>query len=134
MESHNAALARRWFDEVWNQRKAEAIDELVTQHSVCYSEAGEFAGPEAFKTQMHGPFLAAFPDLHVEVEGIVSQGDDVVVRWVATGTHNGAGLGMPPTGRAVRFRGMTWIKLAGGKFAQGYDCWNVGGLMASLQS
>jgi predicted ester cyclase len=42
-------------------------------------------------------FLPAFPDLRIAVEGTVAEGDEVVVRWSATGTHLGDGLGFPAT-------------------------------------
>lgn len=58
----------------------------------------------------------------------------MVVRWLATGTHTGPGLGLPPTGRSVRFRGITWIRTSGGKLLEGFDCWDVGGLMATVKS
>ena len=97
----NAALARRWFNEVWNQRRAETARELIPHEAVCDSEIGPLVGPEAFIAQAHTPFLAAFSDLHVDVEGTVSEGDQVIVRWRARGTHDGDGFGIPPTGKRV---------------------------------
>jgi steroid delta-isomerase-like uncharacterized protein len=134
MPPDNADIARRWFEEVWNQRRADTIDELLTEGSVCHRDASELRGPAAFKTQVHEPFLAAFPDLHIQIEAILSQEDDVVVRWLATGTHAGPGLGLPAAGRPIRFRGITWIRTSGGKLLEGFDCWDVGGLMVMLQS
>ncbi|HEY8505179.1 MAG TPA: ester cyclase [Gemmataceae bacterium] len=90
-------------------------------------------GVEAFRDGQHTPFLAAFPDLRVTVEGTVGEGDNVVVRWLATGTHTGEGLGLPPTGKHISIRGMTWIRFENGKMAEGWDCWNLGGLMQTLR-
>src|SRR5262245_65880344 len=101
MSGHKTALARRWFDEVWNQRRPEIIDELLTPESVCHSAIGALRGPDEFKTKAMAMFVSAFPDLNVTVEGAVEEGDHVVVRWVATGTHTGPGTGIPPTGRPV---------------------------------
>src|SRR5262245_61174165 len=101
MAADNAALARRWVEEVWNQRRTDTIDELVAPDGVCRSETGVLRGPEEFKAQAHAPFLAAFPDLRITVEGTVAQGDEVVVRWHATGTHHGHGFGLAPTGKKV---------------------------------
>ena len=86
MATDNVTLARRWFEEVWNQRRTDTIDELVAPDGVCQSESGLLRGPEEFKAKAHAPFLAAFPDLRITVEGTVSEGDQVVVRWRATGT------------------------------------------------
>jgi steroid delta-isomerase-like uncharacterized protein len=128
------ALARRWFEEVWNQKRTDTIWELVDPEGTCQSEGGLLRGPQEFITQAHTPLLAAFPDLHVEVLGTVSEGDQVVVRWSARGTHSGDGLGVPATGRQVSFRGITWIRYRGGKMAEGLDCWNQAALMQVLRS
>lgn len=105
MRNENAVLVLRWFEEVWNQRRAETVFELLTPESFSLREAGRVTGDEAFLEQVHGPFLQAFPDLKIEVLGTLADGDEVAVRWSATGTHGGDGLGVPATGRRVRFRG-----------------------------
>src|SRR5438309_1132814 len=109
MADESSAVVHRWFQEVWNERRAEAIDELMTADSVCYTDDGPMRGPQEFVQRQHAPFLAAFPDLRVVIEATLAQGEQVVVRWTATGTHTGAGLGFPATGAAVTFRGISWI-------------------------
>lgn len=130
----NAALARRWFEEVWNQRRTETARELIAPDAVCHSEGGTLAGPDAFIDQVHTPFLAAFPDLRIDVEGTVSEGDQVVVRWRARGTHTGEGFGVHPTGKRVSFRGMTWIRYRNRTMVEGCDCWNLTALVTALES
>jgi steroid delta-isomerase-like uncharacterized protein len=134
MRHDNPTLARRWFEEVWNERRTEIIDELVTAESVCYSEAGELRGKQAFMDLVHGPFLTAFPDLHVTVDEVADAGDVSVVRWTAKGTHTGDLPGMPATGRRITFRGLTWIRYRDGKMVEGFDCWNQSGLFQALAS
>src|SRR5262245_39594540 len=111
MSAENFAVARRWFEEVWNQRRDQTIDELLTPHSVCHTDEGPIVGKEEFRARMYVPLLSAFPDLRVEVEGVTGQGDDVVVRWSAAGTHSGDGLGFAPTGKGVILRGITWMRV-----------------------
>lgn len=134
MSNENVARSLRWFEEVWNQRRTDTIDELLMEESVAESEGGLLRGPEEFKTRMHTPFLSAFPDLHVTVENTVAQGEDVVVCWRASGTHGGDGLGLHATGRPMSIRGMTWHRYRDGKLVQGWDCWNQEGLMNQLRS
>ena len=129
----NVALARRWFEEVWNQRRLETIDELTTDESVCFSEAGELRGKRDFLDLVHGPFLQAFPDLRVQVEETTGEGEVVVVRWTAQTTHQGDLPGMPASGRRIAFRGLTWIRYRDGKMLEGFDCWNQSGLFQILQ-
>lgn len=121
MSAENVALARRWFEEVWNERRSETIDELIHDDSVCFTDGGPIRGPMEFRQRQFEPFVAAFPDLKVKVEDVIGQDDQVVVRWSATATHTGDGLGMPPTGRPVRFQGMSWIVVRDGKFHEGWQ-------------
>jgi steroid delta-isomerase-like uncharacterized protein len=132
MTTENVNMVRRWIEEVWNQRRTDTIDELLTDESVSHSESGPLRGKDEFKERMHAPLLDAFPDLRVSIEGTVAEGDQVVVRWTATGTHLGVGLGLPVTGRPVTFRGMTWVRFRDGKMVEGADCWNQAGLLQSL--
>jgi steroid delta-isomerase-like uncharacterized protein len=132
MSDANVALAKRWFEEVWNRKRTEVIDELLTDESVGHLESGDCCGSADFKDRVHAQMLALLPDLKVVVEDTVAQGDHVVVRWSASGTHTGEALGFAPTHRKVAFRGMTWIRYQGGKMAEGWDCWNQDGLFRQL--
>jgi steroid delta-isomerase-like uncharacterized protein len=132
MSQDNVALARQWFEEVWNQRRTDTIDELLTPESVGHLEGGDLVGPEPFKRLAHAAFLAAFPDLRITVEDTVAEGDRVVVRWSATGTHHGDGLGHRASGVKVSFRGITWLRFAGGKMMEGWDAWNQGAPLQCL--
>lgn len=133
MNTSNTALARRWFEEVWNQRREDTIDELLAEGSVGHTRAGDLHSPEDFKIRIHGPFLQAFPDLKVTIDDTISEGDQVAVRWNALGTHLGDGLGMPPTGRKISITGITWIRYRDGKMIEGWDCWNQAALFEQLR-
>ena len=69
MAHENVRLALRWFEEVWNQRRTDTIDELLIDESVCHSESGNLRGRQEFKEQGQAVFLVAFPDLRITVEG-----------------------------------------------------------------
>ncbi len=45
-------------------------------------------------------YRAAFPDLRMDPEDIVADGDKAVARVRATGTHQGEFMGMPATGQS----------------------------------
>jgi predicted ester cyclase len=128
----NRTLALRWFEEVWNQRLETTIDELMSPHCIGHMEGIEIRGPEDFK-RVRSALLTAFPDLRLTVEGTVAEGDNVVVRWRATGSHHGEGLGFAATQARVEFRGMSWVVVADGRFVVGWDAWNQGALVEKLR-
>lgn len=132
MSERNRALALRWFEEIWNLRLTAVIDELLAPDAIGYMEGVVVRGPEEFKAARDG-LMAAFPDLRVTVEGTVAEGENVVVRWKATGTHLGDALGLKATRMPVAFNGMTWQRFVDGHIVEGWDAWNQGALIETLR-
>ena len=126
-------VAKRWFEEVWNARRDESIDELMAGEAYGHVEGGEVQGPSGFR-QMRSVFLNALPDVHIEIEDILAEGARAAVRWRAIGTHTGEGFGFPGTGRKVDIRGTSWFVVQDGKLTEGFDTWNLDGLLASLKT
>ena len=133
MSNEAAIIARRWFEEVWNARRDEAIDELMERGAVGHMEGGDVHGPDEFRSG-RAVFLAALPDMQITIEDIVSEGDQAVVRWRVRGTHTGELFGVAPTQRRVEVRGTSWFRIRQGKLTEGWDTWNLGGLLDSLRS
>jgi steroid delta-isomerase-like uncharacterized protein len=131
-QSTPLAIVLRWFEEVWNQRRESTIDELIGPDSVCHADEGPIRGPEEFKQRQFRPFIAAFPDLHLTVDEAIADDPDVVVRWSATGTHRGPELGFEKTDRPVNFRGISWIRVENGQFAEGWQSTNIPEVLRSL--
>jgi predicted ester cyclase len=122
-ESDHKALIRRWFEEVWNQGREELIDELRAPDSVGIG-LGETPVPvhglSGFKIFYHN-LRSALPDLHVTVEHLLSEGDMVAARIQVEGTHMGPGLGVAPTGNAVKFSGILIARIADGRIAESWN-------------
>ena len=125
MSNDPIALIRRWFEEVWNQRREEVIDEMLSDESVCHADDGPIRGPQEFKERQYAPFIAAFPDLRLEVEATLGEGDQVVARWVAIGRHTGDGLGFQATHETATLRGITWVRIREGKMIEGWQHSNI---------
>lgn len=117
-------LLHRWFEEVWNQKREDVIDELFAEDGVANGltdeEGNPLVGPEGFKI-LHRNFLSAFPDFHMTVEDSVIEGDKIAARILLKATHTGEGIGVAPTNRAVEFSGMTIVHIKDGKIA---EAWN----------
>jgi steroid delta-isomerase-like uncharacterized protein len=128
-----AVLARRWFEEVWNQKRDDTMEQILSPNCAGFMEGqGEIIGAEMFKA-VRVRLLDAFPDLSVLVEDTVAEGTKAVVRWVARATHRGAGLGLAPTGLSCEFRGVTWLEFEDGRLVRGWSHWDHGGLLQKLQ-
>ena len=82
-------------------------------------------------------FIAAFPDLHIELQHKIAQGDFVAVDWVFSGTNSGpmampSGAQVPPTGKKVSFFGSTTYRFKDGKAIHTWVCMDVMGMMMQL--
>jgi steroid delta-isomerase-like uncharacterized protein len=122
----------RWFEEVWNRRNLDLIPQLLAEDAIGHLEGGQdIVGPIPFM-EFQKAIVEVLPDIHLEILNVVCDGDDACVLWLATATHTGHGMGLVPTGKKVSFRGTTWFRVKDGKFVEGWDCWNQGGLMSEL--
>lgn len=125
-------LGRRWFEEVWNQRREASIDELMAPDAYGHVEGGEYKGPAGFR-EMQAMFFSALSNVHIEIEDILSDGDRAAIRWRARGTHSGEGFGFRASKKQIDVRGTTWLVAHEGKIVEGWDTWNLAGMLASLQ-
>jgi steroid delta-isomerase-like uncharacterized protein len=129
----NIQLMQRWFREVWNEGKAQTIYDLIAPDAVAIGRAGRdvMHGPAAFEAFYKG-IRSAFPDIHVDVDDAFGAGDKVAVRWVATMTHRGDGLGIPATGKLVRVTGITIARILNGQVIEGWDNWDQLGMLEQV--
>ena len=130
----NIQLMRRWFQEVWNEGRIETVHELLSSDSVARGQRGgesEIHGPEEFEKFVR-EIRGAFPDIQVKVEDVFGVGDKVVLRWSAVMTHKGEMLGLPATGRSVRSRGISIVRMVDGKIVEGWDNWDQLGMLEQI--
>lgn len=127
-------IGHLWFENVWNQRNPAMARELMAADAIGHLENGQdIVGPEAF-LEFQATFLAAIPDMLIEVVDSLADENDVCVHWTATGTHTGSGLGLVSSGAKVSFRGVTWFHTRNGQIVDGRDFWNMDGLMQKLRA
>ena len=135
MSEENKALVRRWFEEVWNKGREEAIDEMFSEEGVANGltdEAGEpLRGASGFKPFFR-QFREAFPDVRVVVEDMVAEGDKVAARVAFHGTHRGELQGIPPTGKEGAFTSMEFNRVVDGKVEEHWVEIDLLGLMQQL--
>ena len=120
----NKAVIRRWFDEVWNKGRADAIPELFADEGVAHGLSDDAAnplrGPAGF-LPFHAQFREAFPNIEVVVEDQIAEGDLVATRCSVRGKHTGDSLGFAATQAPVEFTGVTITRIKDGKIV---EAWN----------
>ena len=119
LTSKNKALMRRIYQEMWNGRNPALAAEI-------------FARPEGV-TRFVSQFLQSFPDLQHTVEHMIEEGDEVAVRFSASGTHTGQWMEFAATGRPIRYTGVTLERIAEDKIVEHYTWWDKAGLLEQVR-
>jgi len=133
MSADNKALVRRLYEEVWNKRKLEVVNELISPSHALQGPTvfGSSIGPEAYKHQVSS-LLEAYPDLRWTIEDTIAEKDKVVACWTLSGTHKGDYMGVPATNKKVSVGGITIHHIAGGKIMDSHTNWDALGMMQQL--
>lgn len=132
MSEQNKALLRRGIEEVWHQGRLNVVDDLTAANCVFNDPSlpgGKVTGPEAYK-QVVQMYRAAFPDLRITINDQGAEGDKLVTRWTATGTHKGALMGIAPTGKRSTVTGINIDRYQSGKLV---ESWQNSGTLGMFQ-
>lgn len=77
-------------------------------------------------------FVSGFAQRRLAVEDVVTEGNEVVARMTFTGRQTGEFFGVAPTGREVRFTGIVWFRISGGKIVEHWGELDSLGLLQQL--
>jgi steroid delta-isomerase-like uncharacterized protein len=132
MPQDNPAIVRRFIEEIINQGRFDSASQFVWEDVVEQVPLpGQGPGLEGLNDILRS-MRSAFPDLHFAVEEQITEGDKVLTRFEWTGTHNGAFIGIPPTGRPVKVWGMVIDRLEDGRIKDTRILMDMLGLMIQL--
>jgi steroid delta-isomerase-like uncharacterized protein len=116
-------VMNRFVKELWNERRLEVADAIFAKDCLTHQlRSGGQAdavprGPQAIKEHVAG-WIASFPDLHFSIEQMLSEGDRVVMQLLVEGTHQGAWLGISPSGKKIQIQMFTVHRVVQGKIVE----------------
>jgi steroid delta-isomerase-like uncharacterized protein len=118
MSAANKELSRR-FTELFSTGDEALADEVLSPDVVFHGTTGdgEVRGRAALKAFV-AAYREAFPDAHSTVEDQIAEGNTVVTRWRARGTHRGPLGPIPATDRPFQMDGVTIERIVDGKIAE----------------
>ena len=132
MPEANEQLSRR-FTELFSTGDEALADQILSPEVVFHGTAGdgELRGVDALKGFVAG-YRRAFPDAHSTVEDQVAEGDKVVTRWRARGTHRGELGPIAATDRPFEMDGVTIERIEDGRIAEVWAARDELGLLRQL--
>ena len=134
IEKKNILIMQRVFQEIWNEKRFEIIDEIISPEFISHYEHEMTTGLNNFKERIVYFLCEAIPDLEVVVDGYLANRDCVVSRWRAQGTHKGELFGVHPTGKEIKFSGISWTMFSNGKLVENWNSWSMSYLIRELLS
>lgn len=132
MSEENKALSKRFLDEIWNKGNMGVIGELMDENYINHSAPPGFSQDREGFRQFATMYRAAFPDFSMTVDDQVAEGDKVVTRFTATGTHTGELMGIAPTGKKVRVTGIAIGRYADGKNVEAWSEFDQAGMLQQI--
>jgi steroid delta-isomerase-like uncharacterized protein len=118
-EAENVAIARKWHEEVINNRNPAALRDILGE-AVTHHAAGGYPDsmdPAGVATMMDD-FLSSFPDLRYAFDAFIVEDDTVVERYTATGTQTGPLGDLPASGRSATWTGINIFRIECGRIAE----------------
>ncbi|HTW49823.1 MAG TPA: ester cyclase [Acidobacteriaceae bacterium] len=115
-QEQNEAIARRVFDEILNQGKFQAADEIYARDFVnhgLHRDANLAEDQAAVRRER-----TACPDLHVTVDLMTASQDTVTVVWTARGRNTRRSGWLPATGARIEVRGITVWRIVDGRIRE----------------
>jgi predicted ester cyclase len=116
--------------EIWEKGNFDLIPQLYTPDAVARTSTfpDAFVGHEGIRKWI-GTTRTMFPDMVITFDDVVVQDDKIATIWTITGTQLGPlqlpnGV-LPPTGRKVRFSGLSIDYLKDGKLVKELVIYNV---------
>ena len=133
MSAQNKAAMRRIYEEIWNQGKFDVVDEIISPDYVGHlpTPPGAPSGREELRWLIQA-YRTAFPDIHVQVEDQIAEGDKVLTRITIQGTHQGPLMNIPPTNKQVTVTALVLTRFKNGQNVEGWAELDRLGLMQQI--
>jgi steroid delta-isomerase-like uncharacterized protein len=131
-EKANIAIVRKFFDVGPSKGDIAAADALLHPE---FSLHTPLPTPGPAIEEMNTVITtcrAAFHGLHVTIDDIMADGNKVIARFTARGTHNGEFMSVPPTGKAITLTAIEIFRVKDGKIVELWGEVNMMGLMQQL--
>jgi C-1 hydroxylase len=125
----NKQLVRNYI-AAWNRGDTQQLPQFWTSDIIHHTRALKQNGEEV--KGVLSDFMAAFPDLHFEIDDIFGEEDRVVTRMTASATHKGAYLGFPATGKKINCSVMGIARIEGDKIAEHWGVTDELAMMAQI--
>jgi C-1 hydroxylase len=128
MSQENKELVRRWY-EAFSRHDVDSVAEMVAPDLVHHNSTNQ--GRDGVRAEV-AYWYGAFPDASVAIDDLIAEGDRVVARLTASGTHRGEFMGTPPSGKPISIQEIDIFRIENGLIAEIWAAPDIFGLVIQL--
>jgi steroid delta-isomerase-like uncharacterized protein len=128
------AVVRRNTEEVQSRGDFEVFEEIFADDFLDHTPQPNRTPDKDGARSLYHALRAAFPDFHADIHWQAADGDLVTTYKTYHGTHQGEFLGVPPTGRKIRFETVDAMRVRNGKITEHWGVANLYSLMQQLSA
>jgi predicted ester cyclase len=128
----NKKIVRDYIQRVFNEHQPDLANDFVTPDVVSHGGIlGEIVGAENV-TGMLRSLIGPLPDLHAVEQDVIAEGDLVMMRLVITATQRGDLLGVPASGRQIRWNAVDIYRITEGRISEEWVADDAADIMYQL--
>src|SRR5512135_2322474 len=128
----NKTRVRDFIDSLFTKGDVDSVYECLAEgfvhHDPPLGQTGDREGMRAVGALVR----SGFPDWHSDLHMLVAEGDVVVERFTASGTHQGEFMGVPASGHTVVLRGINIFRIADGRIVEAWSRLDELGILRQL--
>jgi steroid delta-isomerase-like uncharacterized protein len=126
----NKALVRRFINEIFEEGRPEAVDELCADDFIghTWGNADKDGLREAMARVARG-----LADVRFTLDDMIAEGDQVAVRLTASARQVGEFMGMPASGKTYEIGEIHWFRVRDGKVAEHWHQFDSAAMMRQLK-
>ena len=117
-------IARRFVEEIFNERKTEAAKNFVTPDIIYHGMGEEVRGLEEFKKWV-AEDLSAFPDMKVTILDDFGEQNKIAIRWSLKATHEKDFADVPASHKKFEIEGAEIFHFEQDKIKEAWTIFNM---------
>ena len=131
MSDANKAVVRGWLEETMEKGNFDIVDELFAETYVFRMPGATATGPGEMR-ELATSYKTAFPDMKITIDDQIAEGERVVTKWTAQGTHQGSLGDISPTGNSVTMTGVLITRFVDGKPVEDWQNFDELGMLRQI--
>ena len=130
MKKKNKKLIKALTNDFWNNQNIDAYGDFFSEDLIVHLES-EDKNSDEYKAMCQA-VMEGFPDMHVSIDNLVAEADQVTKVWTTNSTHKGEFLGIPPTGNKILVKGIEVFRIKDEKIVEMWWVMDNLGLMQQI--